>query len=105
MERPTFPLRDPWYTPSPFFPQVSHSEAPPSPHTWVFFGQLRFASSAQVPDPREILDLQIRWGSREVVFIFFDFVPGKITGWPIWVDRELLDCEFVSCLEHVEILK
>ena len=36
--RPAFPLRDPWYTPSLFFPQVSHGEAPLSTHTWVFFG-------------------------------------------------------------------
>ena len=47
----------------------------------MFSGQPRFASSAQVPDPREILDLQIRRGSREAVPIFFDFVLGKITGW------------------------
>ena len=32
-ERPAFPLWDPWYSPSPFFPHVSHGEAPPSPHT------------------------------------------------------------------------
>jgi len=37
-EHPAFPLRDLWHTPSLFFPQVSHSEALPSPHTWVFFG-------------------------------------------------------------------
>ena len=30
VERPAFPLRDPWYTPSLFFPLVSHSEPPPS---------------------------------------------------------------------------
>ena len=29
-----------------FFLQVSHSEAPSSPHTWVFSGQSGFASSA-----------------------------------------------------------
>ena len=78
-KRPAFPLRDPWYTPSLFFPKVFHDEAPPSPHTWVFSGQFGFASSAQVPDSREILDMQIRQGSHEVVPIFFDFVPGKIT--------------------------
>ena len=60
MECLAFPLRDPWYTPSLFFPLVSHSEALPSPHTWVFSSQSSFASSAQVPDPREVLDLQIR---------------------------------------------
>ena len=38
-------------------------------------------------------------------FFFFDFILGKITGWPIWVDRELSDGEFVSCLEHAGILK
>ena len=41
----------------------------------------------------------------QAIPIFFDFVPGKITGWPIWVDRELSDGEFVSCLEHAKILK
>ena len=82
-ERPVFPLQDPWYTPSLFFPQVSHGEAPSSPYTWVFSGQSGFACSAQVPDLREILDLQIRRGSREVAPIFFDFVLGKITDWPI----------------------
>jgi len=51
------------------------------------------------------LDLQIRRGSCEAVPIFFDFVPGKITGWSSWVDKELSDGEFVSCLEHVRILK
>ena len=71
----------------------------------MFFGQSGFANSAQVPNPREILDLQIRWGSRKAVPIFFDFVPRKITDWPIWVDRELSDGEFVSCLELVGILK
>ena len=37
--------------------------------------------------------------------MFFDFVPRRIQGWPIWVDRELSDEEFVDCLEHVGILK
>ena len=40
-----------------------------------------------------------------MVPIFFDFLPGKITGWPNWIDRELSHGEFVSCLEHAEILK
>ena len=56
IERPTFLLRGPWYTPSLFFPLVFHGEVP-SPHAWVFSSQVGFASSAQVPDPREILDL------------------------------------------------
>ena len=37
--------------------------------------------------------------------IFFDFVPGKIQGWPIWVDRELSDEKFVDHLERTGILK
>ena len=37
--------------------------------------------------------------------IFFDFVLGKIQGWPIWVDRELSDEEFVGYLRRVRILK
>ena len=37
--------------------------------------------------------------------IFFDFVPGKIQGWPIWVDKELFDEEFVGRLERAGILK
>ena len=37
--------------------------------------------------------------------IFFDFVPGKIQGWPIWVDKELSDAEFVGRLECAGILK
>jgi len=49
--------------------------------------------------------VQIRRGSHEAVPIFFDFVPGKNTGWPIWVDRELSNGEFISCLECVGILK
>ena len=49
--------------------------------------------------------MQIRRGSPETVPIFFDFVPGKITSWSIWVDRELSDGEFVSCLECAGILK
>nr|POE55729.1 hypothetical protein CFP56_27764 [Quercus suber] len=79
--RPAFPLRDPWYTPSLFFPQVSHGETPPSPHTWI------------------------RRGLREAVPIFFDFVAGKIQGWPIWVDKELSDEEFVGRLECAGVLK
>ena len=79
-ERPAFPLRDPWYSSSLFFPQVSHGEAPPSPHAWTFSSQAGFSGSAQVLDPREIFDLQIRQGIREAVPIFFDFVPGKIQG-------------------------
>ena len=39
------------------------------------------------------------------MLIFFDFVPGKIQGWPIWVDKELSDEEFVGRLERVGILK
>ena len=105
MEHPALPLWDPWYTPSLFFPLVSYGEALPSLHTWVFSGQAGFASSTQVPDPREISVLQIRRGSREAVLIFFDFIPGKITGWPIWVDRELSDEEFVGYLECARILK
>ena len=58
-ERSAFPLQDPWYSLSPFFPHVSHSEALPSSHAWMFSGQVGFAGSAQVPDPREIFDLQI----------------------------------------------
>ena len=80
MDHPTFPLRDPQYTPSLFFPQVSHDEAPPSPYTWVFSSQPGFTSSAQIPYLREILDLEIRRGSCKAVPIFFDFVLGKITG-------------------------
>ena len=37
-ERPAFPLQDPWYSPSLFFPQVSYGEAPPSPYAWMFSG-------------------------------------------------------------------
>ena len=37
--------------------------------------------------------------------IFFDFVPGKIQCWPIWVDKELSDAEFVGRLERAGILK
>ena len=44
-ECPAFPLRDPWYSPSLFFPQVSHGEAPPSLHAWMFSGQVGFAGS------------------------------------------------------------
>jgi len=40
-----------------------------------------------------------------VVPIFFDFIPGKIQGWPIWVDRELFNEEFVGGLERAGILK
>ena len=105
MDHLAFPLWDPWYTASLFFPQVSHGEAHPSLHTWVFSGQSGFASSAQIPNPREILDLQIRWRSREAVPIFFHFVLEKITHWSSWVDRELSDGEFVSCLQHVRVLK
>ena len=84
---------------------MSHGEAPPSTHAWVFSGQAGFIDSAQVPDPREIFDLQIRWGLREAVPIFFDFVAGKIQGWPIWVDKELFDEEFMGCLKCAGILK
>ena len=71
----------------------------------MFSGQPEFANSAQVPDLREILDLSIRRGSRESVPIFIDFVPGKITGWPISVDKEFFYGEFVSHLEHAGILR
>ena len=76
--RPALPLRDPWYTPSLFFPQVSYGEALPSTYAWVFSRQEGFVGSAQVPNPREIFDLQIRRGLQEVVPIFFYFVVGKI---------------------------
>ena len=105
MECLAFPLWDPWYTPNPFFPQVSHGEASPSLYTWVFFGQFGYANSTQTLDPREILDLQIRRGSREAIPIFFDFISGNITGWSSWVDKDISDGEFVSCLECVGILK
>ena len=51
-ECPAFPLRDPRYSPSLSFPQVSQSKAPPSPLAWVFSGQVSFAGSTQVPNPR-----------------------------------------------------
>ena len=57
---------------------MSHGKAPPSPHAWVFSGQAGFVGSTQVPNLREIFDLQIRQGLPEAVPIFFDFVPGKI---------------------------
>ena len=71
----------------------------------MFSGQFGFASFAQVLDPREILDLQISRGSREAVPIFFDFVLWKINSWSSWVDKELSDGEFVSCLKRAGILK
>lgn len=71
----------------------------------MFSGQPRFASSTQVPDPREILDLQIKRGSQEAVPIFFDFNPGKIIGWSNRVDEELSDGGFANCLERAGILK
>ena len=37
--------------------------------------------------------------------IFFYFIPRKIQGWPIWVDKELSDEEFVGHLERPSILK
>ena len=40
-----------------------------------------------------------------MVPIFFDFIVGKIQGWPIWVDKELSDEEFVGRLERAGILK
>ena len=40
-----------------------------------------------------------------MVPIFFDFVPGKIQGWPILVDKELSDEEFVGHLRRAGILK
>ena len=40
-----------------------------------------------------------------MVPIFFDFVSEKITGWSSWVDKELFDREFFSCLERIGILK
>ena len=40
-----------------------------------------------------------------MVPIFFDFIPERIQGWPIWLDRELSDEEFVVLLEYAEILK
>ena len=46
-ERLAFPLRDPWYSLSPFFPHVSHGEAPPSPYAWMFSSQAGFAGSAR----------------------------------------------------------
>ena len=57
VEHLVFPLRDPWYTLSLFFPLMSHGEAPPSPHTWMFSSQFGFTGSAQVSDLKEILDL------------------------------------------------
>ena len=40
-----------------------------------------------------------------MVPIFFDFVTRKIQGWPIWVDKELSNEEFVGHLERADILK
>jgi len=71
----------------------------------VLSSQPGFASSTQVPDLREILDLQIRQGSHEAVPIFFDFIPGKIIGWSNWVNDELSDGGFANCLERAGIPK
>ena len=40
-----------------------------------------------------------------MVPIFFDFVLWKINSWSSWVDKELSDGEFVSCLKRAGILK
>ena len=37
--------------------------------------------------------------------MFFDFIPGKITGWFSWVDNELFDAGFANYLECIGILK
>ena len=71
--RPALPLQDPWYTPSLFFPQVSHGKASPSTHAWVFSGQVGFVGSAQILGPREIFDLQIR-GDFKRRFPFFSIL-------------------------------
>lgn len=41
-----FPLQDPWYTSSLFFPQVAHGTDPLFPHTWVFSSEPGFSNSA-----------------------------------------------------------
>lgn len=71
----------------------------------MFSRQLGLASFAQVPNPKEILDLQIKQGSREVVPIFSGFVPGRKTDWASWVVEELSDEDFVGCLELVGFLE
>ena len=88
-----------------FFLQVAHGTDPPSFHTWVFSSKPGFASSTQVSNPKEILDLQIKRGSSEAVPIFLDFAAGKITGWAERVDKELSDADFVGYLECAGILK
>ena len=76
---------------------MSHGEAPPSPYAWVFSSQAGFAGSAQVPDPREIFDLQIRQGLREAVPIFFDFIPGKSKVGPSkWIRIYLMRSSWVA---------
>ena len=70
---------------------MSHGEAPPSPYTWGFFGQFGFASSAQVPDPREVLDLQIRLGSREAVLFSLTSFLGRLPAGPFeWIGNFLM---------------
>ena len=93
---PALPLRDPWYTPSLFFPQVSHGEAPPSTHAWVFSRQAGFVGSAQVPDPREIFDLQIR-GDFKRRFPFFSILSlGKSKASPFgWIKSFLTRSSWV----------
>lgn len=54
------PLQDPWYTTSLLFPKVAHGANPLSPQNWIFSRKLGFASSAQVPDPNELSDLEIK---------------------------------------------
>ena len=45
LNRPVFPLWNPWYTPSLFFPQVIHSNAPPISTCLGVSCQLGFANS------------------------------------------------------------
>lgn len=41
----------------------------------------------------------------EVVPLMFDYNAGKTRGWSNWVDQELSDASFVSCLDRARVLK
>ena len=64
---PSLPFTRSLVHPQPVLPLDVPRRGPPLPsylgvfwHSWVFFGESWFSSSAQVPNPRVILDLQIR---------------------------------------------
>ena len=96
------PLCDPWYSTTSPLPKRSLSGASSSAKLLCGPNTCNL-SVAWFPPPSGLMELHIRrW---ELLAVPIDFMSpfGHSQSWNDWVDKELQDDEFVSCLRRANI--